>query len=184
MIRINLLPVRAAQRKEKIRTQVSVLCLGIVLVCVGCGAEYIRMGSKIDDKAAEISVIEQENNQLKKKIGEVSRYKKLQADLKKKLDILNVLKEGKSGPVHLLNELSLALPDKLWIVDFSVSGTTASLKGLCFSEKIVASFMRNLEKSPYYRNVELGVTEQANVSGVKLQRFALTCQTEKPAEKR
>lgn len=183
MIRINLLPVRAAQRKEKLRSQVSILCLCLLFICIICSAEYMRMNGKIDDKKAAVDSANQEINQLKKKIGEVSRYKKLQGDLKKKLDILQVLKEGKAGPVHLLNELSLALPDKLWIVDFSIKGGQASIKGLCLSEKIVAAFMRNLEKSPYYQNIELGVTEQAKVNGVKLQKFTLTCQTEKPAEK-
>lgn len=182
MIRINLLPVRAAQRKEKLRTQISVLCLGLLLVCVACGAEYMRMNTKINDKKEEVAKVEQESSQLKKKIGEVSRYKKLQADLKKKLEILQVLKDGKSGPVHLLNELTSALPEKLWIVDFSSEDGQVKINGLCFSEQIVAEFMRNLEKSPYYRNVELGVTQQATVNDVKLQKFALTCQTEKPKE--
>lgn len=182
MIRINLLPVRAAQKKEKARTQISVLFLCLLFVCAVCGAEYMRMASKINDKKDEIASIEAEINQLKKKIGEVTRYKKLQADLKKKLDILQVLKENRSGPVHLLNDLSLALPEKLWIVDYSVTGTQVSIKGIGFSEKIVADFMRSLEASPYYRGVDLGVTEQSNVNGVKLQKFALTCQTEKPAK--
>jgi type IV pilus assembly protein PilN len=183
MIRINLLPVRAAQRKEKLRTQISVLCLSLLFVCIICGAVYVRMMSKINDKAAEVGSVEQEIVQLKKKIGEVSKYKKLQGDLKKKLDILDVLKENRDGPVHLLNELSLALPDKLWIKNYSVSGGKINIAGLCLSEKIVATFMRNLENSPYYRKVELGVTEQTTVNGVKLQKFSLVCQTDKPADK-
>lgn len=183
MIRINLLPVRAAQRKEKLRTQVSILSLSLLFVCIICGAEYMRMSAKISDKAAEVKVAQQEINQLKKKIGEVSRYKKLQADLKKKLDILQVLKEGKDGPVHLLNELSLALPEKLWITSFTTSGTSAKIEGLCLSEKDVALFMRSLEASSYYRDIELGVTQQSTVGGVKLQKFALTCQTAKPVKK-
>jgi type IV pilus assembly protein PilN len=182
MIRINLLPVRAAQKKERVRSQISVLVLCLVFVFAACGAEYFRMATKIDDKKAEVQAVEAEIKQLQKKIGEVSRYKKLQADLKKKLDILQVLKEDRSGPVHLLNELSLALPEKLWVVDYSVSGNQVTIKGVCFSEKIVADFMRNLEASPYYRGVELGVTEQSTVNDVKLQKFTLTCQTEKPVK--
>jgi type IV pilus assembly protein PilN len=107
----------------------------------------------------------------------------MQGELKKKLDILQVLKEEKSGPVHLLNQLSLALPDKLWITSYSVIGGTVKISGLCFNESLVAIFMRNLERSPYYQNVELGITEQATVSGIKLQKFSLVCQTEKPVTK-
>lgn len=183
MIRINLLPVRAAQKKEKLRSQISVLVLSLIFVCIVCGAEYFRMSAKIGDKKEEVKTVQTEINQLKKKIGEVSRYKKLQGDLKKKLDILQVLKENKSGPVHTLDELSLALPDKLWIESFSVNGGQVKLAGYCFSENMVAEFMRNMEKSEYYKNIELNVTQQATVNGVKLQKFSLTGQTTKPAVK-
>ena len=42
MIRINLLPVRAAQKKEKLRSQLSIFILCLLLVCIGCGALYFQ----------------------------------------------------------------------------------------------------------------------------------------------
>ena len=62
MIRINLLPVRAAQRKEKIRTQVSVLALSTLFVIIVCGAVYMRMDKKISINQAEILAVERESN--------------------------------------------------------------------------------------------------------------------------
>ena len=180
MIRINLLPVRAAQKKEKLRAQLSILILSLLAVSVACGAEYFRMMSKIDMKKAEISSVNAEIDQLKKEIGEVSRYKKLQADLKKKLDILQVLKDGRSGPVHLLDELNHALPEKLWLTDFSASGGAVSLSGIAVDENVVAGFMETLGASPYYENVELKGISQLVMNNIKLQKFTLNCNSVQP----
>lgn len=181
MIRINLLPVRAAQKKEKIRSQMSILVLSLLAVSVACGAEYFRMMSKIDDKKAEISSVENQVLQLRKKIGEVSRYKKLQADLKKKLEILQVLKDGRSGPVHLLDELNKALPDKVWMTSYAVSGGSVKIDGMAVNENAIASFMERLSDSPYYGAVELNGISQLVKNKIKLQKFSLTCRAIQPA---
>lgn len=182
MIRINLLPVRAAQKKERLRIQLSILTLSMLAVSVVCGAEYFRTMSKIDSKKAEISSVETQIKQLRKEIGEVSRYKKLQAELKKKLEILQVLKDGRSGPVHLLDELNHALPDKLWLTDYSAAaGAAVSISGVAVDENVVATFMETLGASPYYGDVELKGISQLVKKNVKLQKFTLNCRATQPA---
>ncbi len=181
MIRINLLPVRAAQKKERLRAQLSILTLSMLAVSIVCGAEYLRMVSKIDSKKAEISSVETHIRQLQKKIGEVSRYKKLQADLKKKLEILQVLKDGRSGPVHLLDELNHALPDKLWLTGYSASSGGVTIDGIAVDENVVATFMEKLGASSYYGDVELRGISQLVMNNVKLQKFTLNCRATQPA---
>jgi type IV pilus assembly protein PilN len=118
MIRINLLPVKAAQKKELLRGQLVILCLSIILVLVGCVGVYISLLGNVKFEEEEISRKESEINNLRKAIGEVGRFKKLQQELQGKLDVLEKLKEGQTGPVHLLDELSKSLPEKLWITSF------------------------------------------------------------------
>ena len=180
MIRINLLPIRAAQKKERIRSQVSILVLSLIAVSVACGTEYFRMMTVIDSKVAEISSVESEIAKLQKEIGEVSRYKKLQSDLKKKLEILQVLKDGRSGPVHLLDELNHALPDKLWLTSFSALGGVVTVEGIAVDENVVAGFMETLGSSPYYGNVELKGISQLVTNNIKLQKFTLNCSAIQP----
>ncbi len=181
MIRINLLPIRAAQKKERIRSQMSILILSLVAASIACGAVYFTMMARISDKQGEINSVQAQINQLQKEIGEVSRYKKLQADLKKKLEILQVLKNGRSGPVHLLDELNNALPDKVWLTDYSVSGGSVKIVGMAINEDAVASFMERLSASPYYGSVELSGISQSVQNKIKLQKFNLTCRTLQPA---
>lgn len=184
MIRINLLPVRAAQKKEKLRSQISIFVLCLILVCIACGSLYVQKTIAINTVKDEIADIDQKNKTLTKKIGQVRDFEKKQADLKKKLDILKTLKNGKSGPVHLLDELSAALPDKLWLTKFSEKNGSINLQGVADNENTVAVFMRNLDASPYYKNIELSVTEQTKAGETKMQKFTLNCSVETPpAEK-
>ena len=117
------------------------------------------------------------------KIKFIREFKKLQKEFQGKLDVLAKLKEKKTGPVHLLDELSRVLPDKLWLDSFRESGGAISIKGVGLNEETVARFMRELEASPHYKQVVLRVTEQTKKSGLKLQKFDISCRVETPKAK-
>lgn len=181
MIRINLLPVRAAQKKERIRSQVSILFLCILLVLIGCGALYAQKMVAISETKDEIAQINKENNALRKKIGQVRNFEIKKKELEQKLGVLETLKANKSGPVHLLDDLSSALPEKVWLTKFTEKGGSITLAGMADNENTVADFMERLEASPYYQAVELTVTEQSRIGDVKMQRFTLNCKVQLPS---
>lgn len=180
MIRINLLPVRAAQKKEKLRGQIAVLILSLILVVAACGGIYANQLMRIEAVRDEIRANKQESDRLKKTIGEVAQFKKMQQELRGKLDVLDKIKQGKKGPVHLLEELSSAIPDKVWIESFKEADGVISIKGGGLNEEVVAEFLRNLEASAYYQGVELQVIEQETRGVIKSQKFSLTCRVETP----
>lgn len=180
MIKINLLPVREAQKKERLREQLVVLAACAIFVVIGCAAAYTTILTKISQKKDTIN--EQTNviEQLTKQIGEVEKVKKLQGELQSKLDILATLKANKTGPAHKLDELGLATPERLWIDNFENVGGVTSLSGLGVNEEVVATFLQQLESSPYYKNVELQSLEQATLEGNKLQKFRVVAKEEAP----
>ena len=178
MIRINLLPVKAAQKKEKLRGQLFV-CFLVLLVAVAlCGSVYMHFLNKIQDAQADIDQKRFEISKLMKTIGEVNQFKKRQQELRAKLDVLEQLQTARSGPVHLLDELYKALPEKLWLTNFSESNGTAKIEGVGTNEETVALFMRNLEASEYFSNVELQVIQQNLQDGNKFQKFSLVSKTQ------
>lgn len=175
MIRINLLPVRAARKKESVRQQLSVAGLLLVLVLVIVVAAYLVLLGNISGTKNEISRSEQELAQLKVKIGQINNIKKLEEEVRKKLEVLNQLRHAKTGPVTRLMTLSDVIPEKLWLSKYSENGADVSISGYAINEDLIADFIRSLEKSPDFVGVELLVTEQTEVSGMKLKRFDLTC---------
>ena len=183
MIRINLLPVKAAQKKEQLRNQTIVIVVTFVFVIVGCVLMQLSIMSDIDNVKAETQKYKAEINSLKKKIGEVNKFKALQDELKNKLVVLDSLKDAKSGPVHLMDDLITALPEKLWVTEFKEKSGKITMKGTGLSEDDVAELMTNLEASHYYKKVRLKVTKQKAVSGLRLQNFEISCQVEKTVAK-
>ncbi|KAF0219010.1 MAG: type IV pilus assembly protein [Geobacteraceae bacterium] len=175
MIKINLLPVRAVKKKETAKQQISILLISVVGVLAIALAIYSVTLAKISAAKDEIARSEQEIQRLKTKIGEINNIKKLQAEVKKKLDVLNQLRKEKTGPASRLAKLSDAVPDKLWLTKYAETGGNVSIAGVAPNEDLIADFMRNLHASGEFINVELMVSEQTVIGGEKLKKFEVTC---------
>ncbi len=180
MIKINLLPVRAAKKKETARQQALILAVSLLVVFLIAFGAYAYFLIRIDATKDSISSAEQELAQLKEKIGKIKELEKLKAEVTKKLDVLNRLRRDKTGPVNRLLTLSKTVPDKLWLTRYSESGSNVTINGIAFSEELIADFMRSIEQSPDFQNVELIVSEQVMISGMKLKKFELRFNLEAP----
>jgi type IV pilus assembly protein PilN len=180
MIKINLLPVRATKKKETAKQQVSIYVICLLGTLAVCAALYVQAFAKVKVSEGEIRRAEEEKAALKLKIGEIDRIKLLEAEVKKKLDVLEQLRRGKTGPAKRFATLSEVTPERLWLTKYAEQGDKISISGMAITEEIVADFMRKLEASPDFRNVNLTVTEQADLKGLKVKRFDLTCELEQP----
>lgn len=177
MIRINLLPVKAAQKKEMLKGQLMVVVLALIVTVGVCGAAYTHIVGEVDDVQKQIDQKKSKIAQLQKVIKEVKDFEKRQKDLRAKLDVLEQLKTARIGPVYLLDELYKAIPEKLWLTKYKEGSGRAQISGIGASEKTVATFMRNLEESASYEGVELKVTKQRVQDKIKFQEFELSCKT-------
>ena len=177
MIRINLLPVKAAQKKEMLQAQLIVVALAMIATLGLCAAAYMYVAGEVEERQARIDQKQAEISQLMKKIGEVNQFKKRQQALRAKLDVLDQLKASRGGPLYLLDALYEALPEKLWLIKFQEGSGRASMSGIGVNEETVAQFMRNLEASDFFEGVELKVTKQIVQDQIKFQQFDLSCKT-------
>lgn len=186
MIRINLLPVKAAQKKEKLKGQLMVVVLALIVTFGLCGAAYMFVLGEVEDRQARIDQKNAEIAQLARVINEVRDFEKRQKALRAKLDILDQLKESRVGPLYVLNALYEAIPEKLWLTKFAEGSGRATISGIGVNEETVAQFMKNLEESETFEGVELQVTKQIVQDQIKFQQFDLTCKTKnvKPEKKK
>jgi type IV pilus assembly protein PilN len=174
MIRINLLPVRAAKKKEAVQRHLALFAIGLVLVL---GASLVMY--KVKDNA--LVGVEQQNSRLeaeianlKKIIGEVEVYKEQEVLLEKKLEVIRTLKANKIGPVHMLDQLATRIPEKLWLSTLQESNKKVTLKGVSINNEVIATFMSRMEESDYFAEVYL-VSIQARPEGdLKLKEFTIT----------
>lgn len=175
MIRINLLPVRAIKKKETARQQILIVIASMVVFVAVAMVVYSTTVVKIKLVKNDIERSEQEIERLKKVIGEIDNIKKLRDEVQKKLDVLNRLRKEKTGPAIRLAKLSDATPEKLWLTKYAESSENVSIAGIAYNEDLIAAFMRNLQSTGEFANVELLVSEQTELSGVKAKKFDITC---------
>lgn len=175
MTRINLLPVRAAKKKETANQQIVIFLVATIGTAVILLTVYGMTIAKVKTTESEIVSSQQEIDSLKKKIGEIDNLKKLQAEVKKKLDVLSQLRREKSGPSNRMAILSDTVPEKLWLTKYAENGPKVTIAGIAFNEDLIATFMRNLAASNEFGNVELQVSEQAELAGTKVKKFELIC---------
>jgi len=175
MIRINLLPYRASKKKETATQQLAIMGVVLVIALTAFGAAYAITVGKISTTKEEITRSEAELATLKKRIGEINNLKKLQAEVQKKLDTLAQLRKEKTGPASRLARISDIVPEKMWLTRYQENGLNVSISGLAYSEELIAEFMRSIQASSEFGNVELQVSEQQEINGVKLKKFDLSC---------
>ena len=178
MIRINLLPVRAAKKKQAGQQQV--LLMGIVIVAVFVVMVF-WMGAlkaerkKLDNKIANLQV---ELQKLEQIIGEVNQYSATKAMLESKLKVIEDLKKGRTGPVKVLDELAQKIPKKVWLSKMEEKDKKMLLVGEASSDEDIAAFMQDLQKSPFFQNVQLKFTriaERMEQGGMKIKTFEMEC---------
>ncbi len=160
MIRINLLPVRAAKRKETMRLQLTIAGLVTALVVVVCIGAFITLSTSVSGREDDIQTAEKDLEALQKKVGELSEVKKQKRVVQSKLDVVKKLDTARGGPVRLFKQISHALPENAWIEVFKDTGGSVDLQGFANTKSIVAEFMRKLQKYAEFKTVELSIVQR------------------------
>jgi type IV pilus assembly protein PilN len=158
LIRINLLTeARAAATRKKSPLLPSGARLNNVILLGGVAAGLLYIGimallltSRSKNLDEEIARAQEEVARLRSIIEEVKGYEDKKANLEAKIQLINNLKTNQKGPVRLMDEISRALPDLVWLSDLTVSGDQVSLKGRTLSPNAVATYLENLKKSPFF----------------------------------
>jgi type IV pilus assembly protein PilN len=168
MIKINLL---VEARAEKV-ARAPLISLGaaklnnyvllglIVLALAFVGLRYWKLTSTLASIKAEIVVNQREFDRLKPIIAEVENFKKKNAELKHKIEVIEQLKQNQYGPVRVMDEVSKALPDLTWLTTMSLNGNTLNLQGQALNENAVANFISNLAASPFFAEPSLKIMSQ------------------------
>jgi type IV pilus assembly protein PilN len=180
MIKINLLPFRAARKKENIRRQISVYVLSVIFLLVVTGYFYLNFNKKLGALVADRAEKKKELSSYTETNKKIGLLKEKIKQVRAKLGVIQGLERGKSGPVHLLDEISTAVPkEKLWLKALEDKKGVLTLTGTAMDNDTVALFMTNLEKQEHILSVDLKSTKLQNLAQYKLDvtNFVLTCKT-------
>ena len=176
MIRINLLPFRAARKKENIRRQVSIFFLSFFLVVIVLGYFHISLGSKISDLKAKIETTKKEVAKYEKINKEIALLKNKLEILKKKTSVIESLEKNRFEPVRLLDTMSLkVIAKRMWFKSFKSNAKTVEIEGIALDNKTVADFMTRLQGSGLFGAVKLKTIKKTKVKDSDLKSFQISC---------
>jgi type IV pilus assembly protein PilN len=178
MIKINLLPFRAARRKENIRRQISIYALSVVFSLAVMGYFYMDFNRQLAALEADKAEIKSELDSYAEANKKIEGLKAKIKQIRAKLDVIRELEKNKSGPVRLLDEISTAVPkEKLYLSSLEENKGILTLRGTAMDNDTVALFMTNLEKQEHIISVDLKSTRLENLEKYKLNvsDFVLTC---------
>ena len=184
MMEINLLPHREARRAADLRETVAGLFLGLVVVL--SGIFFAAQGVKSNLAAAQASVaqLQADIDRYKPQQKLVESFKKRKKQLQNKLDIIGSLEAARNGPVRVLDELTSQVPDRLWLTAIMTKGKGIKLEGQSLDTGVVADFLRGLNASPYFTNVDLDKTAGGKVvDGIRLVNFEIRADMQTPVAK-
>ena len=175
MIAINLLPHREARRVADLRQTAGVLALGLVLVFGVIAMVDRAQDAALEKAGATIRQLETDIARYKPEQDKVQAFKAKRIQLEDKIDVIRGLDRARSGPVRIMDELSRNTPERLWLTSLSTEGTQITVEGDSLDTSVVADFLRSLNASPFFTEVDLERTfSGAQVEGVKFVHFVIT----------
>lgn len=154
MIKINLLG------DETVRDNTGVIQLGaygasIVLFLIICFFLQSSVNNQIVAVKAETQQLEAKLAKLKEKTKEVRELEARKEELGRITLAIATLKKKQEGPVHILDDINKALPEKIWIRDINEKGQTMRIEGMTLTDADLVSFMRLMEQSLYFDRIDL-----------------------------
>jgi type IV pilus assembly protein PilN len=180
MIRINLLPFRAARKRENIKRQIGIYICTVLIVIAAALIYSQRLFDRVSDLKDEETKVKKELASYKKELDEIRNLDRKIKEIKTKLNVIKNLEKGKTGPVLLLSDVADAVPkDKLWLDSLKESKGTLTLKGTAMDNETVALFMKNLENMEHITTVDLksATSREIKAYRLKVSDFVLDCKT-------
>lgn len=190
MIKINLLAVDRERAKRKAKFQigqkVTVGC-SLILVATGLllGWWYWSLKGDSADVDQQISDAQRETVRLQSVIRQVHEFEQQRAQLQQRVTLIEQLRKGQTGPVHMLDQVSRSLPDAMWLTELKQTADDVVIDGRCTALTALSDFVSSLEVSNFFeRPVEIvdSVVEAGNASTPELIRFSVRGRLKAPAD--
>ena len=172
MIRINLLndEHRLVKKKPSIFAgqHLAIGCGAIMVTGLSIiGWRFWALDTQSKQIDAEIAAAQVETARLHSVISQVQQFEQRRAQLQQRVTLIEQLRRDQIGPVHMLDEVSRALPPMLWLTDMKQTPNTSEvlIDGRAAAMTGLSDFVGNLEASGYFqRSIEIVSSTTENVA--------------------
>jgi Tfp pilus assembly protein PilN len=191
MIRINLLGTPKPKNRRSASPSAPAIEIGdvgspmvkvlvAVLLAAGVnGFEWYHLNDKAKNIATKMAAAEQENRELADVKSKYLERQKQADNYKRRVDVIDQLRAAQHGPVDLLNTIGDTIngTEAVWLSTMKDTGANIDIQGMALSTDAVANLISNLQKTGYFKNIEIKETYQdEQVKTMQAFQFTLTCE--------
>jgi Tfp pilus assembly protein PilN len=158
--------------------KLKVLAVLVVVGLFNLGYWY-RLDHQSKAIAAHMKVAEQKNRELADVKARFLERQTQANNYKRRVDVIDGLRQNQTGPVNLLAMLGETVnnTEAVWLSKMDDSGPSVNLEGTALSTDAVANLIANLQKTGFFKNVEIKETFQDDtIKDMQAFQFTLTCE--------
>src|SRR5437588_8183518 len=193
MIRINLLGTPRAKGKRgsavtagpsleigDVGSPTIKVLVAIALLAGANGFYWYYLDHQAKEIATKMQVAEDHNRQLSVVKAKYLERQKQADNYKRRVDVIDQLKTTQNGyPTNLLNTIGHTIngTEAVWLSSMKDQGANVSIDGMALSTDAVATLIENLQKTGFFKNIEIKETYQdESVKDMQAFQFELTCE--------
>src|ERR1700689_1087681 len=157
--------------------------LKVLAVLVIAGLFNLGYWYRLDHSAKAIAVrmktAETKNRELAEVKAKFLERQTQANNYKRRVDVIDGLRANQSGPVNLLAMMGEKVnnTEAVWLSKMDDQGTSVNLEGTALSTDAVANLIANLQKTGYFKSVEIKETYQDDtIKDMQAFQFTLTCE--------
>ena len=195
MIRINLLGVAKTKGKRGGAQAAASAPMGdggsilvkalaaMIALAVLNGGYWFILDKQKREIAAQMSVAERKNRELSDVKARYMERQREAENYKRRVDVIDQLRANQAGPVNLMNTVgdTVNKTEAVWLNTMKDAGASIDIEGYALSSDAVATLIANLQKTGYFKNVEIKETAQdASIKEMQAFIFTLTCEKGTP----
>ena len=130
---------------------------------------------KITDYETKIQALKEESARLAPQLAKIRKLTAEREEVNKRLGIIASLDKDRYLHVRMMNDLAVQVPDNCWIEEVDeTGGSSVDIKGVTFSNFIIADFMTSLERSGRFSDVALVKAEEGDIDDVRVVKFEVS----------
>jgi Tfp pilus assembly protein PilN len=153
----------------------------IVVLIVGLGnfGYWYRLDRAGKSIATQMQAAQQKNQELSYVKSSFLARQKEADNYKRRVDVIDSLRQQQGGPVNLLAMMGETVngTEAVWLRKLDDTGPNVSLEGTALSADAVATLMGNLQKTGFFKAVEIKETYQdETIKDMQAFQFTLTCE--------
>jgi len=165
------------ERTPQLNIPVLVSALAITLGIIG--SLYFIQSGRIASRERTLAERKARKVELDGVLKTLDQLEKTKKDLEQKVRIISELKNNQNVAVLMMDQLSRALPDWVWLTRLNFNGNALDIDGNALSNNLIADLINNLQSTNHFFNIELKTSIKAKQAGLDIFKFKIACRFRK-----